>query len=433
MLHLTDNLVVGGCARVMHNLESLADRRVFTPMLAGLGGAESYVAQLREDGAKATIVGNDLSGLDALLDSQHQFAAVVHRSGEETPVWNRVLPALKDAGATVLIERSIFGYPDRGPASGHADLIFCNSLHTLWRHWRASGRPSLDEYLRRHRVIYNPVVLNPTQRELAALRVRQRETLNIPSDAFVVGDVCRPTPDKLDFMMASIMPRLCREKPDVYFVARRFPDAVADGMVRRLGDRFRNLPVTNNLADIAATYAALDVLVHMSTMGESFGMAIAEAMRCGLPVIANETPRSDQNNAQIELIVHGKTGFLASDPLSVLRHLRELARSPELLQTLGAAAKARFEVPPLSPASVIQQLESEIVHAALAKGWEIPRAPPVSKRQPSNQAMREYLMSYAGTITGPRAPTPWREVPWRTSVNARRWLWRVRRKLWRAT
>lgn len=430
VLHLTDNLALGGCTRVMENLASLANRAVFLPVVAGIRGDGPFVSYLQDRGIRAGVVGEDLSGLAGLLHGEGRFVAVIHRSGEGTPLWNRVLPALRASGPyVVMMEVNIFGYPDRGPASGEVDLTFCNSLHTLWRYWRMSGRPEPNQYLKRHRVLYNAVTLNPSTHELADARGRARDRLGIPPEAFVIGDVCRPTPGKLDYMTAAVLPRLIRELRDICFVARTFPQAAARRMEAKAGGRFHNLPPTHERSDLLETYAALDALVHMSTMGESFGMAVAEAMRCGLPVVANETPGRKQNNAQIELVIHGETGFLASDPVSVVRRLVELARLPELRRRMGEAARARFRRPPLAPESVIGQLESEIVRIARRKGRDIPGAPEPAERLPSDEEMKEYLLSYRARYTVRPVARGLGERAWNAWTNARRFLWRVRRKL----
>ena len=202
-----------------------------------------------------------------------------------------------------------------------------------------------------------------------------RDDLDIPVDAFVVGHICRPDPRRLDYMMIGVLPRLLKRIDQFYFIARSFPESMTRPLAKVLGDRFRNIPPTNSTSEMMETYAAMDTLVHFSSMGESAPNAIAEAMRCGLPVVTNETPGRRQRNAQVELVLHGKTGFLANDPCSVLQRLVELADSSELRDKFGEAGKALFRRPPFSPHSVIRQVESEIVVCARAKGWAIPDAP----------------------------------------------------------
>ena len=68
-------------------------------------------------------------------------------------------------------------------------------------------------------------------------------------------------------------------------------------------------------SELATYYAACDVVVHASSIGESQGVVLAEAMALGLPVVTNPTPWTD--NAQIELVEEGVTGHVAAHPRAV--------------------------------------------------------------------------------------------------------------------
>src|SRR5215470_11837740 len=77
---------------------------------------------------------------------------------------------------------------------------------------------------------------------------------------------------------------------------------------------------------IRRTIAAADCLGNYSQIGETFGLAMAEAMCCGLPVIVNSTPSMD--NAQVELCDHGKTGLVANSLRALTSALSFLANDP---------------------------------------------------------------------------------------------------------
>src|SRR5690606_33452454 len=70
---------------------------------------------------------------------------------------------------------------------------------------------------------------------------------------------------------------------------------------------------------VAALMAGSDLLVFPSSF-EAYGMAIAEAVAAGLPVLANRV------GAAAQLVRHGSTGYLANagDWDGFGRHLREL-------------------------------------------------------------------------------------------------------------
>jgi len=86
--------------------------------------------------------------------------------------------------------------------------------------------------------------------------------------------------------------------------------------------------------------AASDLLLHAARFGESFGYSIAEAMAAGKPVVTRTTPWAD--NAQVELVEHGRTGFVCSGVGGMAAAISLLARDADLAEALGAAARQRM-------------------------------------------------------------------------------------------
>ena len=88
------------------------------------------------------------------------------------------------------------------------------------------------------------------------------------------------------------------------------------------------------------TISALDVVLHTSSIGESFGYGIAEPMNLGKPIISHSVPWADQ--AQIELVRQGECGFVASSPSAMGEAMLRLADSGELRQRFGEAAQSHI-------------------------------------------------------------------------------------------
>jgi glycosyltransferase involved in cell wall biosynthesis len=86
----------------------------------------------------------------------------------------------------------------------------------------------------------------------------------------------------------------------------------------------------------------IDLLLHVSTVPESFGRVCVEAMAAGRPVVAYD------HGGVSELVEDGTTGFLCppGDPDSVERAILKLLRNPQLGAAMGQAAResalARF-------------------------------------------------------------------------------------------
>ena len=88
--------------------------------------------------------------------------------------------------------------------------------------------------------------------------------------------------------------------------------------------------------DVRAALSAGDVFA-MPSRWEGFGLAAAEAMAGGLPVVAGRAA------GLRELVIDGLTGRLveADDPLALAASIEELAYDPRRRAAMGRAGEAR--------------------------------------------------------------------------------------------
>ena len=121
-------------------------------------------------------------------------------------------------------------------------------------------------------------------------RERVRAAIGVPPEALVVGMVARvhPTKDHENFLHAA--QRFRAAYPDTYFVLvgdgatvgnpelAPLIDALGLGAHMRLLGRRTNIAAINNAFDIAT----------LSSRGEAFPNAVAEAMACGVPCVATD-------------------------------------------------------------------------------------------------------------------------------------------------
>lgn len=91
--------------------------------------------------------------------------------------------------------------------------------------------------------------------------------------------------------------------------------------------------------ELIRAYRAADLLVLPSIWQESYGLPVAEAMACGVPVLASAS------GGVPELIEEGVGGRLVPrlDTEALARALRDMSADPLLLRQMGLAARARAE------------------------------------------------------------------------------------------
>lgn len=121
---------------------------------------------------------------------------------------------------------------------------------------------------------------------------------------------------------------LVGEGPLQPMVERAIAKAGLRDRIECLGDR----------SDIPALLASADLFV-LATKWEGLPLCILEAMRAGLPVIATDV------GGVAEAVTDGVTGYLTrrGDVEQMTARMAELLASPQMLASMGDAARARYE------------------------------------------------------------------------------------------
>ncbi len=141
-------------------------------------------------------------------------------------------------------------------------------------------------------------------------RLAARSELGLPREAFVVARLLQPSLRKWDPMPVLALEKLARRGIDVHYVVREAPLENVAWIKRHLGERARLLPLTTDADEYRQTLAAANVISNHSSIGETFGVALAEGMMAGLPVVTNSQPGLE--TAQVEHCQHQRTGLLAN-------------------------------------------------------------------------------------------------------------------------
>lgn len=331
VVHVVHQLGEGGTAKGAVTHAAAHDRARVAPRLVEILAGGKRIPALREAGFSAESAGNDERRLADLLrgaDIVH-----VHRPGGPEPMIGR---ALRAAGVPVVVETNIFGQHDPTPDErAFACHLFISQMCAL----RYRPLAADNDFHARHRVSYIPIDADGIV-AMAAPREEARRQLGLDPARPVIARVGRADDRKWSPIVLDMLPRLLELVPGVQFAATGLTPALRRRL-RRLGveDHVVELPGDVDEARLMTYHAAADVYVTASSIGESFGVSIAEAHALGIPAVTNSTPWVD--NAQVETIEHGVTGYLASHARAFAEAVAALLRDDALRTRFGAAAAER--------------------------------------------------------------------------------------------
>ncbi|MBU1230052.1 MAG: glycosyltransferase family 4 protein [Proteobacteria bacterium] len=282
-------------------------------------------AALVRQGGAATYVG---LGLDRALNAFRPQVVHVHRAGWAEPEFLRpVRDYLAARPATVVVETNVFGRHDPSASGRCIDCHLFVSRFCSERFTRLTGIPADWPG---HGVLYNPV-----DTDFFAAALPDGPAFARP----VLGRISRPDPGKWSALALDMLPLLARCAPDFRCrVIGGIPEA--EDYVRRHGleAQVEFLPPVSTDAELAAFYGGLSLLAHANDTGESFGLVIAEAMACGLPVVTHPAV-GDRDNAQLELVEHGVTGLVAQTAEQYAQAVAWLFAHPAEARAMGQAGR----------------------------------------------------------------------------------------------
>jgi glycosyltransferase involved in cell wall biosynthesis len=238
-----------------------------------------------------------------------------------------------------VVQTNVFGRLQNPAEAAWTDFRLFVSWTSCVQAARRARLP-LDE----HFFLHASVAANPldAKEPSAPTQVRDfRERLGVKPDDVLCGRLSRPDPGKWTTLAVEAFDLASRTHPKLKFLLREPPPAVADELRRgSRADRYVILPATSNPEELLLTMSALDMVIHTSSMGESFGYGLAEPMNIGKPVITHSVPTGDQ--AQLELVQDGRCGYVASLPATMAQRILTLAADACLREAFGRAAQAHI-------------------------------------------------------------------------------------------
>lgn len=321
VLETAHALGMGGTEKVLQILVKYLAKSRFEVYVCGTGEGGPRADMIREYGVEVFVKPDVLELCRRLKpDILH-----VHRAGWTEP---GVIEKAKEAGVPIVVETNVFGRVDTSPAEQAIDChlfvsYFCASRYHGW-----VGHPLTSD---KYKVLYNPIDLDEFDAyPFSGDRGRSR-----------VGRISRAENLKWDPICIDMVPFVLQYVPDLSYHVIGATDDVRV-RIRSLGieNCFKFMDMTADDKKLMEFYDSIDVYVHGTQVGETFGCTIAEAMASRIPVVTHNCFEG-RDNAQIELVDHGVTGFVVDTTEDYARAVITLLQDPDLCRSMGEAGREK--------------------------------------------------------------------------------------------
>ena len=342
ILFTIPNFISAGSGRAMLNVASRLDRARFSPSVAVLRRGGSLEAELERLGIPLIEA--------AFTVAPRPLATLAWRA------WTAAQPFRKRGFVLWHSYHYLDDYtePIVSRLAGARSWIYTKKNmswnHRSWwirtflaRRVAAMNTDMLEHYLspprfRRKSVLLPPGVETETYRPGIPPRLELRTRLRTPASTPVIGCVANLVPIKGHTVLIEAMARV----PGAHlWLAGAELDANYAGALRRrvaeLGLAER-VSFVGSVSDIPAFLAEIDVFVLPTPTGEGLGVALLEAMSCGVASVAFEIP------GPRDVVESGRNGWLVppGDSVALAEVIGRLAGDAELRRRLGSAARTRI-------------------------------------------------------------------------------------------
>lgn len=247
-----------------------------------------------------------------------------------------------------------FGWPNRSEVESIADRYFFISDMTRLRFFSLFPVPRKYNTLKKYQRMYYPLAQSDIKSSESS---EFREKFNIEPDAPVIGRIGRKDAgSKWSQITVDAFDRVVSKIPEVTILLVNPLDKIKDKIKNRGLDKNCRYIDSIHPREVYKFYDSIDVMGHSSQIGESFGYVVAEAFARSTPVVVNSTPMRD--NAQVELVSHGETGYIANSSRSFGDAIVKLLENDVKRESLGESAR-KYAENNFGPKHVTERLEQE--------------------------------------------------------------------------
>jgi len=336
IIEATVELGLGGTEYVIQLYSKYLNKEHFEVTVVGLNGGGERVKFIEKYGVRVLILGGDYTRLATLLSETDVFHW--HGAGIMDA---QLLATVQANKPKLVIQTNIFGLYYHSPTYDLIDYDLYVSKMILIRRMKEDRYFNMD-FRKKRKALYNPVDVDamndhlPTEDELQQFKKEHQL-----DGYFIIGRIGRADDNKFDpISLYAFAEFVNRVKNARFLIVGVTPKILNYAKALNILDKLVVFENTPDLKQLLLYYSAIDIFLAASSMGESFGIVIAEAMNSGIPVVTINTP--DRDNAQIELVDNGVTGLVVErHSTKIADALTFLYQNNELRYKFGIAAQAK--------------------------------------------------------------------------------------------
>lgn len=229
-----------------------------------------------------------------------------------------------------ICEQNVFSIP-----SGYTklDISFQLSKWCKWNYLNHNYNHSYPTHL--INILPNPVNPNNFFPITTAEKEIFRRRYGIPTDAIVLLRIGQPFIAKWNTKMIDVFIDLHKKYETIFLLCVGAPQNVIQ-YAKTKGKFVKDILFIEQLVgddNLRLCYGASDIFLHIARIGESFGLVLAEAMLCELPVVTINTPYCD--NTQSEIVINSKGGFVANKYKGIISATSRLIENEFLRKEMG--------------------------------------------------------------------------------------------------
>jgi hypothetical protein len=201
------------------------------------------------------------------------------------------------------VQTNVFARADYGPKPDVIDFEILISQVCAWK-WRRWAQAATRQ---RPNGVF-PYLVDEGRFRVPDAAERQQARLDrqLPPSAKVIGRIGQPSAAKWDRQILDVFRLIQKRLPDTHLLMVGCPAEICDEistLPAAVRKAIRVFPASSDDQTLQTAYWALDVFLHLSQIGESFGLVLVEAAQSGVSIVAKTTPLKDNSQAEVVRIM----------------------------------------------------------------------------------------------------------------------------------